>query len=131
MAAYGRAVESRELRAVQPGRWASRGSYQHGADGRRGDTQSTHHDCERRILAERHGPSPDHGYFREGARPLRPRSRSSPLSQRERWRGGEALVDGSNPQNDAPAGATTRGASAGHAPEGTPAGWRRRGHYDL
>src|SRR6266566_6924637 len=91
MATYGRALESRELRAVQPDRWTSRDSYQHGADGGRGDTQSTHHHCERCILAERHGPSPDHGYFREGARPLRPRSPSSPLSQRERGRGGEGV----------------------------------------
>ena len=34
-------------------------------------------------------------------------------------------------QNDAPAGAATRGASPGDAAEGTPAGRGRRGYYDL
>src|SRR5205814_3829561 len=43
--------------------------------------------------------------------------------------GGEA--DGRAPQNDAAAGATTRGARSGDAAEGTPACRRGRGHHDL
>src|SRR5439155_22356143 len=76
------------------------------------------HDCERHILAEWHRSSADNGNFLEGAWPLRTRD---PLT----------LLDGSNPQNDADAGAATRGACAGDAAEGAAARWRRRGYYDL
>src|SRR5439155_16652269 len=130
MAADGRAVESRELRAVQPDRRASRDSYQHGADGRRGDTQSTHHHCERRILAEWHGPSAHHRHFRQSARPLRARyGRGAACCAPTQH--AFIVPDGRHPQNDAHAGAATRGPSPGDAPEGTPACRRGRGHYDL
>src|SRR5260370_15865622 len=48
-----------------------------------------------------------------------------------RARHARALVDGRHPQNDADAGATARSPRAGDAAEGTPAGGRGRGHYDL
>src|SRR6266576_51713 len=118
MAADGRAVESRDLRAIRPDRWTSCGPYEHRGDGRRSDQQSTHRHRERRILAERHGASAHDRNVRKGARPLRPRS---PLT----------LVDGRNPQDDADAGAATRGPCAGDAAEGTPAGRRRRRYHDL
>src|ERR1700738_3964958 len=118
MAEDGRAVESRELRAIWPDWRANCGPYQYRADGRCGDKQSTHHHCERRLLAERHGASADNGNFLKGPWPLRTRH---PL----------ALADGSNPQDDAHACATTRGAGARDAAEGAPAGWRGRGHYHL
>src|SRR5439155_7195881 len=88
-------------------------------------------------LAERQGPSADHGHIRTSPRALRP---SSPLSRRERGTGGEdqrergtggALPDGRTPQDDADAGTATRGARPGDAAERTPARRRRRGHYDL
>src|ERR1700687_6358889 len=116
MAEDGRAVESRELRAIWPDWRANCGPYQYRADGRGGDKQSTHDHCERRLLAERHGASPDNGNLLEGAWPLRARG---PLT----------LADGGNPQDDGHAGATIGGASAGDAAEGPPACWSRRGYH--
>src|SRR5260370_14989983 len=107
MAGNGRAVESRELRTVSPAGRTSCDPYQHGADGRRGAKQPTHHHCERRILAERYGASADNGNLRKGAWPLRARG---PLT----------LVDGSNPQDHANASAPTRGPTAGDAAQATP-----------
>src|SRR5207302_266973 len=78
-------------------------------DGRRGGHQPPHHHRERRLLAERHRASADDGDLRQGAGPLRPR-------------GPRAPVDGRRPQDDADAGAATRGARAGDAAAGTPAG---------
>src|SRR6266700_2689488 len=104
MAAYGRAIESRELRAISRDRRTHRGAYEHGADGRRGDNESTHDDCERHILAERHRPSAFSRNFLESTRPLRTRDAGS-------------LVDGSDPQNHSNAGTTTRGESAGDVAE--------------
>src|SRR5438876_2307569 len=118
MAADRRAVEPRKLRAIQPDWRPNCGSYEHRGDGRRGDKKSAHYDCERHILAEWHRSSADNGNFLEGAWPLR-------------TRGTLTLIDGSNPQNDADAGAKTRGASAGDAAEGAPACRRGRGYYDL
>src|SRR5713101_802924 len=118
MAAYGRAAESGELRPIYPDRRTRCGAYEHGADGGRGDTQSPYDHCERRILAEWHGPSADNRNVCKGAWPLRARS---PL----------ALADGRNRQDDGDAGATTRGPSTGDAAEGTPACWGRRGYHDL
>src|SRR6266550_7995659 len=117
MATHGGAVESRELRELYQNRRTNRGPQQHRADGRGGDNESTLDNRERRILAGRHRTSSDNGNQREIARPLRTRDAL-------------ALVDGSNPQDDADAGGATRGASAGNAAEGAPAGWRGRRRCD-
>src|SRR6266536_5932267 len=106
MAAYGGAADAREFYSLQPDRRSRGDSYEHGADGHRGDQQSTHDHRERRILAERHRPSAHHGHVRKSVGALRTRG---PL----------ALVDGRNPQDDAHAGAATRGASPGDGAEGT------------
>src|SRR5688572_16311156 len=138
MAAHGGATESRELRSLQSNRRPRRGAYQHGADGGGGDHQPAHAHCERRLLAERPWTSAHDRHVFESAGPVRPGSsppdplsrwessppdplslRESsppdPLSLRER---GDSLPDGRSPQNDADAGATTRGASAGDEAEG-------------
>src|SRR5262249_16296523 len=127
MAADRRAAESGELRALHPQRRTRRGPYQHRADGGCGDRQSTHHHCERCVLAGRHGTPAHHRRIRTCARPLC--RNACPLARRERGSGGEA--HGRDPQNDAHAGAATRGPSPGDAAQGPPGGWGRRGHYDL
>src|SRR5438552_294030 len=83
---------------------------------RPGDHQSTHHHGERRILAERHGPSADHGDLRKGARPLRTRGAGicrGAACCAPSYR--HPLANGRDPENDAHAGAATRGPSPGDA----------------